>query len=260
MIHARADPLRAAGYSLQAMDWLAADRNELTRRNLNVEMHGPGAEPTPDGLLAAVPDATLILTHFAPVAKVIVEAGRHLVVIGVARAGRENIAAETATERGIPVVQTLGRNANAVAELTPGLILCEMRNLARAHCAVRSGVWYNRHVDPHTCFELSGKTVGLVGFGSIGRRLTRRLSGFDVRLLVCDPSVPESAIQEAGGVSVSLDQLLRQSEIVSLHARLMPETQGLIGRQELARMQPNAYLINTARAGLIDQNALVEAL
>jgi D-3-phosphoglycerate dehydrogenase len=102
--------------------------------------------------------------------------------------------------------------------------------------------------------------VGLIGFGAIGCLLARRLSGFDVRLLVSDPYVPAGVVQDAGGVLVPLDELLCQSDIVSLHARLSPETQGLIGRRELAQMKPSAYLVNTARAGLIDQDALVEAL
>jgi D-3-phosphoglycerate dehydrogenase len=154
----------------------------------------------------------------------------------------------------------MGRNANAVAEHTIGLILCEMRNLARSHCALQSGVWYARQVDPLRTFELAGKTLGLVGFGTIGQLVARRLAGFDLRVLVYDPFVPASSVQAAGGEPVSLPELVAQSDVVSLHARLTPETEGLIGRAELAQMQPTAYLINSARAGLIVEEALVEAL
>jgi len=260
MFLSRCQPLREAGYAIQAFDWLAEDRNDLSRRNLNVEKYGPEAELPPDGLQAAVPEAAILITHFAPLARASIEAGRQLKVIGVARAGWENIDVGTATAQGIPVVHIVGRNANAVAEHTVGLLLAEMRNIARAHWAMKDGEWYNRYVDPHTCFELSGKAVGLVGFGAVGRLVARRLSGFDLRLLVCDPFVAESTVQAAGGELVALADLMRQADIVSLHTRLSPETQGLIGQRELALMKPTAYLVNTARAGLIDEAALLETL
>jgi D-3-phosphoglycerate dehydrogenase len=260
MILAHGEPLRAAGYTIQAFDWLATDRNELVHRNLTIEKHGPEAVPPPDGLAEAIQDAEVLITQFSPVPRAIVEAGHRLRIIGVARAGWENVAVEAATARGIPVVHVVGRNANAVAEHALGLILCEMRNVSRAHCAIKAGVWFNRYVDPHVCFELACKTVGLIGFGAIGRLLGHRLAGFDVRLLVYDPFVSEADVRELGGEVVTLEALLRRSDVVSLHARLSPETQGLIGRRELALMKPTAYLVNTARAGLIDQVALLEAL
>ncbi|TEU22069.1 MAG: 3-phosphoglycerate dehydrogenase [Anaerolineales bacterium] len=259
-ILSRCGPLREAGYEFQAFDWLAPDRNELNRRSLNVERYGPEAEPPPVGLAEAVRDAEILLTHLSPVPRAVVEAGGKLKIIGVTRAGWQHIAVDTATQRGIPVVHIVGRNANAVAEFTLGMILCEMRNIARAHEAMRGGAWYNRMVDPNRCFELGGRTVGLVGFGAVGQVLARQLSGFEVRLLVYDPYVPEATIRAAGGEAVPLEALLRQSDVVSLHARLYPETEGLIGQRELALMKPTAYLVNTARAGLIDQAALVEAL
>jgi len=140
-----------------------------------------------------------------------------------------------------------------------GLMLAELRHLARAHCAIKQGDWFEI-VDPLSCLELGGKTIGLIGFGSIGRVLAHRLVGFDVRLLVHDPYVPAATVRQAGGEPVSLPELLSQSDIVSLHARLTPETAGLIGASELALMKPTAYLINTARAGLVDEPALLNAL
>jgi D-3-phosphoglycerate dehydrogenase len=260
MMRSRCGPLREAGYELHALDWLAPDRNVMSQRNLNIELHGPEAEFPPVGLREAVSDAEVLMTHFAPISRAIVEAGQQLQVIGVARSGWENIAVEGATQHGIPVVHVVGRNANAVAEHTVGLLLCEMRNLARSHCALHSGVWITRQIDPVQCFELAGKTLGLVGFGAIGQLVARRLAGFEMRLLVHDPFVPESRVRDAGGESVSLEDLLRRADVVSLHVRLLPETEGLIGRRELALMKPTAYLVNTARARLIDQEALIEAL
>jgi D-3-phosphoglycerate dehydrogenase len=260
MILSRAGPLRDAGYAVQAFDWMFADRNEMNRRNLNLERYGPETEPPPEGLLDAVQDAEILVVQFSPVPRAVVEAGKMLKAIGVARAGWENINVEAATQRGIAVVHIVGRNANAVAEHTVGLILCEMRNLARSHCALQSGEWISRKIDPLRTFELAGKTLGLVGFGTIGQLVARRLAGFDMRLLVYDPFVPASLVLQAGGKPVSLPALLRQADVVSLHARLAPETEGLIGRAEFAQMKPTAYLVNSARAGLIVQDALVEAL
>jgi D-3-phosphoglycerate dehydrogenase len=256
----RCQPLTEAGYEIQRCDWLAADRNEMARRNLNIEKNGPGAEPALEGLAEAARDGDVLITHFCPVSREVVEAGDRLKAIGVARGGWENIAVEAATERGVAVVHIVGRNANAVAEHTVGLILCEMRNMARSHCALQSGRWINRQIDPLACFELAGKTLGLVGFGAIGQLVARRLAGFDVRTLVYDPLVPDTDVRAGGAEPASLEDVVRQSDIVSLHARLLPETEGLIGRRELALMKPTAYLVNTARAGLVDESALVEAL
>lgn len=256
----RCQPLIDAGYEIQRLDWLAADRNEMARRNLNVEKNGPEAEPGPEGLVEAARDGDVLIAHFCPVSREVVEAGGRLKAIGVARGGWENIAEEAATERGVAVVHIVGRNANAVAEHTIGLILCEMRNMARSHCALQSGKWINREIDPLSCFELAGKTLGLVGFGAIGQLVARRLAGFDLRTLAYDPFVPDKDVHAGGAEAASLDDLLRESDVASIHARLTPETEGLIGRRELALMKPTAYLVNTARAGLVDEEALVEAL
>jgi D-3-phosphoglycerate dehydrogenase len=260
MILSRCGPLREVGYTFQTFDWLAPDRNALNQRNLNVEKHGPQAEPPPAGLAEAVREADLLLTHFSPVPKAIVEAGSRLKAIGVARGGWENIAVEAATRCGVPVIHIVGRNANAVAEFALGMMVDEMRNIARADCAMRQGVWYNRLVDPARCFELRGKTIGLVGFGAIGRRLARLLSGFEVRILVYDPFVPEQTVRAFGAEAASLEDVFRQGDVISLHARLSAETEGLVGGRELAWMKPTAYLINSARAGLVDPDALFDAL
>jgi phosphoglycerate dehydrogenase-like enzyme len=119
---------------------------------------------------------------------------------------------------------------------------------------VRRGQW-NR-TGPHTPWLLSGSTVGLIGFGQIGRIVARRLGGFDVRVLATDPIAPRDAAVKA----VSLDELLSQADVVSLHAPLQPTTRGLIGARELALMRPDAVLVNTARGGVVDEAALVRAL
>lgn len=253
------DPLREAGFEIETLEWETESKEKVDQRRLNVELHGPEAEPYADGSDEAIKDAEILIVHFCPVPRSLIEVGSRLKVIGVARAGWENIDVEAATEKNIPVVHIVGRNDTTVAEFTIGLMLAEMRHIARSHCAIGQGEWFEI-TDPLSCFELGDKTIGLIGFGAVGHLLARRLAGFEARLLVYDPYVPEDAVRRAGCEPCSLAELLRQSDVVTLHARLTPETVGLIGKRELASMKPTAYLINTARAGLIDEGALLEAL
>ncbi len=253
------DPLREAGVEIETLDWGTKTKKEVDQRRLNVELHGPEAEAPAAGASEAIKDAGILIVHFCPVPRSLIEAGRRLKVIGVARAGYENIDVEAATEHNIPVVHIVGRNDTTVAEFALGLMLVEMRHIARAHCAISQGHWFEI-TDPLSCFELGSKTIGLVGFGAVGCILAQRLAGFEARLLVYDPYVPAEMVREAGCEASSLDELLQQSDVVSLHARLTPETRGLIGQRELALMKPTAYLINTARAWLVDEEALLEAL
>ncbi len=253
------DPLLEAGCEIETLEWEIESKEKVDQRRLNVELHGPEAEAYADRADEAVRDAQILIVHFCPVPRSLVEAGSQLKVIGVARAGWENIDVEAATERNIPVIHIVGRNDTTVAEFTIGLMLAEMRHIARAHYAISQGEWFEI-IDPLSCFELGGKTIGLIGFGAVGRILARRLAGFEARLLVYDPYVPKEVIIEADCEPSSPESLLQRSDVVSLHARLTPETLGLIGERELALMKPTAYLINTARAGLIDEGALLEAL
>lgn len=146
-------------------------------------------------------------------------------------------------------------NYNSVAEFTLTLILSLLKNLPRHDAACRSGVWAR-----FPMHDLGGKTVGIVGFGRIGKRLAELLSGFGVTMLVYDPFVPAETIAQRGLQAVSLEELLRRSDIVSLHLPATPETRHLINAETLALMKPGAYLVNTARGVLVDEKALCQAL
>jgi len=253
------DPFREAGVEITTLEWGFRTKIEVDEHRLNVELHGPEAEPPADGAYEAVQDADILIVHMCPVPRSLIEAGSRLKVIGVARAGYENIDVAAASDRGVPAVHIMGRNDSTVAEFAVGLMLAEMRHISRAHCAARHGEWFEI-ADPSSCLELGSKTIGLIGFGSVGRVLARRLAGFEPRLLVYDPYVSDDALRAEGVEPASFESLLRQSDVVSLHARLTPESAGLIDRQALAMMKPTAYFINTARAGLVDEQALLEAL
>ncbi|HWL01260.1 MAG TPA: NAD(P)-dependent oxidoreductase, partial [Microbacteriaceae bacterium] len=146
-------------------------------------------------------------------------------------------------------------NANAVAEFAVGLMIAAMRGLVTSAESVRAGQW-SRITGP----ELSGATVGIAGFGTIGRLVARRLSGFDVRLIAWDPYPDEEAARALGVELVSLDALVSGADVLSLHVPLLPETRHFVNADLLARMKPGSYLVNTARGGLVDEDALVDAL
>jgi phosphoglycerate dehydrogenase-like enzyme len=175
-------------------------------------------------------------------------------VIARVGVGTDSIDLAAATRHGVAVCITPGANAASAADHAVALMLAALRRVAEHDRAVRTGGWpRGREATP---WELSGATVGLVGYGTIGRLVARRLDGFAVRILVTDPAAPAVA----GVRLVELDELLRASHVVSLHAPLTPATAGLIGSRRIALMRRDAVLVNTARGGLVDEPALIEAL
>jgi D-3-phosphoglycerate dehydrogenase len=195
--------------------------------------------------------------QFPPIGKAIIEKAKNLKYIAVLRAGTENIDSDYAETKGIEVLNTLGRNARSVAEFTLGMILSEIRNIARAHAALKAGEWRKDFPNSAAIPELNEKTVGLVGFGNIGRLVAHYLQAFGSKVIVYDPYIKAAP---EGIALVSLEELLKTSDVVSIHARLSDETYHLIGEKELALMKPTAILVNTARSGLVDEAALLYAL
>ena len=167
--------------------------------------------------------------------------------------GTDNFDLVTMKKMGIQV--GVIANYNSVAEFALMLILCAMKNFSRFDGAVRQGKWSRFPMR-----ELSGKTVGIVGFGRIGRRLAELLRGFDVQMLAYDPYMNEEAAKQRGVTPVSLDELLAQSDVVSLHLPSTPQTHHMINAENIAKMKDGAYLINTARGGLVKEEDLLDAL
>lgn len=216
---------------------------------------------SPEELERLVTDEDVILVHLAPVTKGMIEGDKNLKIVGCARGGPVNVNISAATEKGIPVLFTPGRNAEAVAEYTMGLILAESRNIVRAGAALKEGMWradYYRY--DLSGPELSGKIIGIIGYGAVGRMVGELAKGFGMKVIAYDPYVPEDEMHRRGVKKTDLEELLNSSDIVTIHVRLTPETRNLIGEKELSMMKPDAYLINTSRGGIIYENALYHAL
>lgn len=185
----------------------------------------------------------------------VLDACRGLRLISVWGTGTDHIDLEACRARGVAVASTPGVNANAVAEHTIALMLAVMRRIPAMDAAVRAGQWPRAMLG-----QLEGKTLGLVGLGAIGRRVATLAAPFGVRLLAATFGPDHGRATAAGARHVPVETLLRESDVVSLHLRLSAETTSYISAKRLALMKPTAYLINTARAGLVDRNAMLEAL
>lgn len=216
----------------------------------------------PDEVADFIADASLLVTHLAPISRSMLQRLPQLKFIAVSRGGPVNIDMQAAREHQVLVVNTPGRNASAVAEFTIGAILAETRLIRTGHEALRGGGWRgDLYRADRTGRELSEMVVGIVGYGAIGTRVVKLLKAFGCKILVTDPYVQLSAQDRNDGVEhVALPELLARADVISLHARVTPETTGFIDREALARIKPGAILINTARGPLVDYNALYEAL
>ena len=188
-----------------------------------------------------------------------IEASDSLRLIGVCRGSTNAIDVESATERGVLVVNTPGRNAQAVAEHALGLMLALARRIPFAHEYVRAGRWQNP-MEPYVSMrgvELAGRTLGVVGMGAIGRRTASIGAALGMTVLAYDPYVTYAP---EGVVLSSLDELMRGADFVSIHVPLTPETEGLIDGDSLSLMRESAYLVNCSDSAVVEQAPLVEAL
>ncbi|MHA6595381.1 2-hydroxyacid dehydrogenase [Lacticaseibacillus rhamnosus] len=249
--------LENAGIDVTIRDWSHESTAALQADNLKVEQHGPEAVNVDDSLLKDIDQFDLIITQFMPIGKKIIDRAKNLKYIGVLRGGIENVDAEYAKSKGIKVMNTAGRNARAVAEFTVGMILAETRNIARTHAAMEKDIWLKDFLNKDYIPELGGKTIGIAGFGHIGQLVGQFLKGFDANVIFYDKYVDE----QKGFTKIdSLDELIKRSDVLTIHMRVTPETDHIINAKRIAELKPTAYFINTARAELVDEDALLTAL
>lgn len=209
-------------------------------------------------LLEAIADAHAILVRSATkVDAEAIAAARSLKVIARAGVGLDNVDIKAATTAGVMVVNAPTSNIISAAELTVGHILSLARHIPAAHAALAQGEWKR---SAYTGVELYEKTVGIIGLGRIGALIAARLQAFGVEVIAYDPYITAARAQQLGVQTVSLDELLERSDFITIHMPKTPETTGMIGAEQLAKMKPSAYVVNVARGGLIDEDALHDAL
>lgn len=226
--------------------------------------YGPVAEvqeasDEQDAVAAAIADCDVVVTQMAPITAAVLGQATRLRLVVCTRGGPVNVNLDAASERGVAVSATPGRNAVAAAEYTVLLMLAAMRNLPSVHNSVTAGEWRSDLYGYDECgAEMCETTVGLVGLGEIGRRVARVVRAMGATVLAYDPYVTADNVD--GVALVGLDDLLSRSNVISLHARLTPDTAGMIGAAQFARMRQGAVLVNTARGGLLDYTAAAVAL
>lgn len=187
----------------------------------------------------------------------IIEAGRKLQVIARAGVGIDNIDVDAATQRGIVVVNAPTANTMAAAEHTIALMMALARNIPQAHESLREGAWKRQSF---VGVEVRNKTLGIVGLGNVGSEVARRVQGFHMRVLGFDPYVSPQYARNLHVELVTLEEIFRQADFITLHLPLTPQSRNMVGPRELAIMKPTVRIINCARGGLIDEQALDQAL
>ncbi len=200
----------------------------------------------------------LVVRSRTKVTREIIEAGEKLKVVGRAGAGIDNIDVEAAKEKGVKVLNTPEAPAIAVAELTIGLLLSLARQIPRADSSMKEGRWAKKEFRG---WQLNGKTFGVVGLGHIGEKVARLAKAFGMKILITKRTPPSPEIlKELEAEFVSLDELLRRSDVISLHVPLTPQTYHMIGEKEIQLMKDGAFIINTSRGAVVDEKALFNAL
>ena len=237
-----------------------------------------------DELAEKTKDADIIITSYDDITRKVIEGAPNLRLIACTRATPVNVDMEAAKERGIPVIYTPGRNSDCTAEMTIGLILSVARHIPQAYRALKEGkytadpsvhketheglrkdvIWDMNMDSPYMVFkgtQLKGKTLGILGYGSIGRRVGKIARAIGMELLIYDPYVGEIDVEEFGVRKAdSVADLMKESDFVTCHMKVTPETTGIISREMIALMKPTAYFINASREAILDEEALIDAL
>lgn len=213
----------------------------------------------PREMLPELVDADGLIIRIGSIDRSAMLAAKKLKVIGRPGVGVDDVDVCAATELGIPVVIAPGANTRSVAEHALALIFAAAKDILNSDKQTRSGNFNVRN--SYKAFELLGKRLGLVGYGNIGRELAKLCSAIGMKVMVFDPFVKQEAIEQLGyQYEKELDELLRNADVISLHVPLTDKTKNLIGEREFGLMQPHTVLVNCARGGVIDEQALAEAL
>ncbi len=237
-------------------DPIAEEAVEFMRRNgLEVDVK---TDISQEELLKIIENYdALIVRSRTRVTRGVIERAKNLKIIGRAGVGVDNIDVDYATERGIVVVNAPGGNSVSAAEHTIGLILSVVRKIPQADRSVKEGKWERKKF---VGIELRGKTLGIIGLGRIGYEVAKRMRCFDVNVLAYDPYVSEERAKAVGAKLVSLEDLIRNSDIITVHVPKTKETEKMISYKEFEMMKDGVYIINAARGGIVDEKALYDAI
>ena len=243
------------------LTWGSSERAKLQAQQLNVEKNGPEAEPIAEGLKEEIEDADVVISHLAVIPAEIINRAKKLKLIGTCRGGVEQIDVAAATAKRIPVIHVI-RNAEAVSEFTIGLMICESRNIARAHMSIASGGWTKDFANSKYVMTIRNQTLGIVGLGHIGRLTATKARALGMKVIGYDPYVTQGFLRDEG-LDIEkheVDDVFKMSDFVSLHLKATKETEGMVDGRLIGLMKPTAYLINTSRASVVNKEALYSAL
>ena len=228
---------------------------QLQEAGSQVKLLFPSKTPTIEETIELLKGVTAFIAGNEPFTERVLQTASDLKIIARTGVGVDTIDLQAAHALGIRVTITPGLTSRAVADLTVGLLLCLARRICHNDKSIRQGQW-----ERTISVDLEGKTLGIIGMGSIGKLVAKRALAFDMRVVACD-SVEDHVFAAAHGISfLARDQLLKVSDFVSLHLPLNDETRGCIAERELRLMKPTAYLINTSRGTVVDEQAMCQAL
>ena len=234
-------------------DPLDEEAMELLRSKEGLEVTSEHLDK--EKLIEIMPEVEVLVVRSATkVTADVIEAGKKLRIIARAGVGLDNIDLEKAKEKGIKVLNTPGASAISVAELTIGMILALSRHIARGTMDLKEGKWTKKELKG---VEITGKTLGVIGIGRIGREVAKRALGLGMKVIAYDPYV-ESIDMDVE--LVELDELFKKSDYITVHVPLTPETKHLIDEKAIEKMKDGVYIINCARGGIVDEEALLKAL
>ena len=216
----------------------------------------------PENALKEVEDCEIIINHMAGIDEKLLKSPKKLKIIGSIRSAPVNINLDYTSNKDIPVVSAPQRSVKAVAEYTVGLIICARRNIIDGHNSLQKGEWKQTHyfLNEVAPPPISKQKIGLIGLGNIAKEIVRLLKPFNCQILVYDPFVEKEVMDKLGVKKVELDNLLSESDLISLHVRYTKETEEMIGEEEFKKMKDSAIFINTARGEIVEENALYNAL
>jgi D-3-phosphoglycerate dehydrogenase len=219
------------------------------------------ASGTEEELISALQGMTAIVTQLAPLTEHVIDASPDLKLIAVSRGGPTNINVDAARRRGIRVANVPGRNGIATAEMTIGLSLALLRRIPLAHTSLMRSEWRgDMYRDDAVGSEVAGSTVGLLGAGAVGAHVAKVFRAMGAHVVVFDPYLPNGVLDGVAEMVPTAEEVFRRSNLVSVHARLTPESSRMVNAERINLMRPGSLLVNAARGGLVDYDAVADAI